>query len=214
MGRVEGSLQVSLTGVIELTAGHGAIDGDAGHLSLLPPPVGGVSGIAEQLARIVAESAMGQRRIARDTEAVEERSLVAAESREVAVLREKAKDQRQSAVTEGVLMIGGGALSATASFVGANGSEMVQKNAKGAGIVGDTISKSAEMAKGLGNAEATEHDATIASARATARRATRSADDAKKTAQELGDLIGKALAFVRDASRTEADTSLAAIRRA
>ena len=62
---------VSLAGVSELSGGNGLGDGDAGHLSLLPPPLAGVSGIAEQLARIVAESAMGQRRIIIDCDVIQ-----------------------------------------------------------------------------------------------------------------------------------------------
>lgn len=172
--------------------------------SLLPEPPPGCDGIAAQMARMVLASAHSQRQNARESETAQERAACAAEDRVVEQMRQKASNIRTTALVEGATM----AVAAGGSAYGACA------NKKGFEVLGSQTFEGAKVLGSFSAAGQTEIDGEIEASRATARRALRGADDAKKDVDDVGELANKALAFARDSARTESDTQMAAIRRA
>lgn len=211
MGRIESSIHGHASVALEVSpegsVSHGEPSRSAAIRWAMPPPCGSTASIAERIAALVMEMAKTQKKSGRETDAIESAAQHAAEDRQVAEMREKAAGMKTSAWAEGATIAAGGlvTLGSLKPGVCADAVRALQQ-------FGEQVSKGSKIASGLGSAAQAGHDAAIEQQRVFAQRALRSRDDAQRGLQDAAELLTKALAFVRDAARTQADSNLASVR--
>jgi hypothetical protein len=185
---------------------------DAGNAPLLPEPSAGLGGDSvASLAALIMQADQQDRTQARTLESTEDDAALQDSNRQVAALRQKADDDRDSALANGIGEAASGALTmGSACFAppsptstGFNWNTGLQGAAKAAEGVGAIVSA---VKKG----DAEQSDATAAQYAAASQADARAYDAARSDAQDANDSMQKVEQFLQQHQQTENASKLTA----